>query len=244
MKRWVHELRSLTAGLAGLLVVAGCASPTSTKNEIPDPLEGLNRYVFNLNVLFDDVLLRPTAQAYREVVPEFGQRGIRNFLDNLESPVTLANDVFQGELTRAGNTTARFLINTTVGIGGVFDVATDVGFERHEEDFGQTLGRYGVDHGFYLVLPLFGPSSGRDAVGRVGDYFLDPLNYYARNTDRRWISLVRTGVNAVDLRARNLDTLDDIERTSTDLYATIRSIYRQRRASEVANGAAPKLPDE
>jgi phospholipid-binding lipoprotein MlaA len=244
MKRLKRVLRSGTAGLLGLIILGACTGSGARRGEIHDPLEGMNRYFFNVNMLLDDVALRPAAQAYREVVPEFGQRGIRNFLDNLESPVILANDLLQGEVSRAGTTTVRFLVNTTAGIGGLFDVASLWGYERHEEDFGQTLGRYGADHGFYLVLPIFGPSSGRDLVGRVGDYFLDPLNYYARNTDRRWIPIVRAGVNAVDFRARNLDTLDDIERTSTDFYATIRSIYRQRREAEVANGGPSKFPDE
>ncbi|MSO65557.1 MAG: VacJ family lipoprotein [Alphaproteobacteria bacterium] len=238
--------RSWIAGLIGVLLLAGCAGTTvseGAKPDIPDPLEPLNRSIFAVNLAFDAVVLRPVAETYREIVPEPGQRGVRNFLDNLQTPVTLANDLFQGQLDRAGTTVARFLINSTVGIGGLLDVARSMGYERNEEDFGQTLGYYGIEPGFYLMLPILGPSSARDAIGLGFDYFLDPLNYYARNTDRHWITYLRLGPDGVDARARSLDTLDDIERTSTDFYASIRSIYRQRREALVRNGTPPKLPE-
>jgi phospholipid-binding lipoprotein MlaA len=160
----------------------------------------------------------------------------------LESPVLLTNAVLQRDIDAAGLTTKRFFINTTVGILGLFDRASDMGLARRDEDFGQTMGTYGVGPGVYLVLPILGPSSLRDAAGNFVDYYLDPLNYYANNTDLENITFLRAGIRGIDTRARVIETLDEIERTSIDFYATIRSLYHQRRQSEIRNGTAPSLP--
>lgn len=249
MARSIQRPRPLLAALtvlAGLL--SGCAATpgqgaAASEDEIQDPLEGVNRFIFSVNLAGDTLVLRPAAELYRFAVPKVGRDMVRNFLDNLESPVILANDLLQGELERAATTSGRFVINTTIGFGGVADVATDMGMPRHEEDFGQTLGSYGVGPGPYLMLPIFGPSTARDAVGRVADHFLDPINYYARNTDRDYLTLVRSGMSAVDSRERAIETLDDIERNSLDFYAAIRSLYLQRRAAEIRNGEAPAFPE-
>jgi len=245
MERSIQRPRPLLAALsvvAGLL--GGCASITAppagtaaaAADEINDPIEGVNRFVFAINQAGDKLVLRPAAELYRFAVPRVGRDMVRNFLDNLESPVILANDLLQGEFERAVTTSSRFVINTTLGFAGVADPATNMGFVRHEEDFGQTLGTYGVQPGPYLMLPIFGPSTLRDAGGRVVDHFLDPVNNYAHNTDRDYLTLVRSGMSAVDSRERAIETLDDIERNSIDFYATVRSLYLQRRAAQVRNG--------
>ncbi len=206
-----------------------------------DPLEPLNRVVFDVNLVIDGVLVRPMAELYLIVVPQVGRDMVRDFLENLETPVILANDALQWEWQRAGITTTRFVINSTLGIGGLFDVAEGMGYPRHEEDFGQTLAVYGSGEGWFLMLPLLGPSTARDAIGLGVDYFLDPLNYL-QDPHGVVISRGRTVAHGVDLRSRNIKTLDTIERTSIDFYATVRSLYRQRRNDQIRNGALPALP--
>jgi phospholipid-binding lipoprotein MlaA len=227
---------------------AGCASvpPEGDADayrayiEANDPLEPFNRGVFAVNQGLDFWIIRPLAVTYRDLVPDPAKDAIRNFLDNLRAPVIAANALLQGNVEAAGDTTGRFLINTVAGVGGLFDVARDI--PAHDEDFGQTLGVWNVGEGPYLVLPVIGPSSPRDTAGLVVDYFLDPVNWWAANTDRDWIPLTRTAVRGVDIRSRNLDALDAIERTSLDFYATVRSLYRQRRAAQIRNGEAEPTP--
>ena len=204
--------------------------------EASDPLEPLNRAIFSFNLGLDKALLRPLAAAYNTVLPDPVRDGVRNFLNNLRTPIVLANDVLQGEIGRAGETVGRFLLNSTIGVGGLFDIATEFGFEFHDEDFGQTLAVWGVGEGPYLMLPILGPSNPRDAVGLVGEYFADPVVIWTNNTDREWILYARTGVDAVDRRSRNVKTLEELERTSLDFYAAVRSLYRQRRMDEIRNG--------
>jgi len=240
----------VAAAVIAVGLATGCATPPQDDAESKaafveanDPLEPLNRYFFEVNFFIDNVLLEPVATAYAHVVPDPGRDIVRNFFDNLKSPVILANDVLQGDMDRASVTAGRFLANSTIGLAGLFDVATHFGWEKHEEDFGQTLGVWGVSEGPYLVLPIIGPSPPRDTVGMAVDYFFDPLSYYTRNTDRGWIPYARRGVRAVDFRAENLEAFDDIERTAIDLYATVRSLYRQRRNDDIRNGEpAPLVP--
>jgi phospholipid-binding lipoprotein MlaA len=209
-----------------------------------DPLEGFNRAMFNVTLKADKAVLRPTALAYRAVVPEPIRLSIRNFLANLNTPVILANDVLQGEVNRAGITFLRAGINTTVGIGGLLDVATRWGYPRHSEDFGQTLAVYGVGEGFYLFIPLLGPGNPRDVFGYAVDFLLDPL-FYVKWGNEFYVPYVRYGVDLLDVRERNIETLDEIERNSLDYYASVRSLYRQTRANEIRNGTMQieDLPD-
>ena len=148
-----------------------------------------------------------------------------------------ANDLFQGELDRAEATLVRFFVNSTVGLAGLFDVATDWGYPDHDEDFGQTLAVHGME-GVYLVLPLFGPFSARDGIGILVDTFLDPLTYVASNNDVEEYLITRTAVSGIDFRSPNIETLDDLKRDSIDFYARIRSFYRQKRINESNNGEA------
>jgi phospholipid-binding lipoprotein MlaA len=215
------------------------------EDDTNDPFEGSNRFFFDVNQVLDDILLRPVAIAYRAVVPDFARDGVRNFMNNLNSPVIFANDLMQGEGDRAGTTLLRFGVNSTIGIGGLFDVAKEIGHPYHDEDFGQTLAVWGVGDGPYLYFPLMGPSSARDFTGFVVDRGLDPLTYVNwGDDDLEYVPIARTVLNVIDLRSRNIETLDDIERSSVDYYASIRSLYRQSRADSIRNGApSQELPD-
>ena len=201
-----------------------------------DPLEIPNRFIFAFNQTLDVFVVKPAAETYRFLLPELIRNSIRNVLRNLATPVVLINDLLQGEWERAETTLARFAINTSGGVLGLFDVASDEGYEYHKEDFGQTLGSYGVGEGAYLVLPLFGPSSLRDGFGRVVDIFLDPFTYLARAEDLEAEFLLRPVVEGIDTRSRNIETLEDLERDSIDFYARLRSLWRQNRQNEIDNG--------
>jgi phospholipid-binding lipoprotein MlaA len=215
----------------------------SEVDEESDPFEGGNRFFFEVNDALDAIILRPVSVVYKTVVPDFAQDGVHNFLNNLDAPVTFANDVLQGEMDRAGATMARFAINSTVGVGGLIDVASEVGIPGHHEDFGQTLAVWGVDEGAYLYTPLLGPSTTRDLAGSVVDLAFNPLTYLAinDNNNAEWVPYARMGAEAVDLRSRNLEALDNLKRTSVDFYVAIRSAYRQNRKFEINNGG---LDDE
>ena len=200
-----------------------------------DPLEVPNRFIFAFNQGLDVILIKPVASGYRFLLPQAVRDSIRNVLRNLATPVVLINDLLQGEFERAQTTLGRFAINTSGGVLGLFDVAADEGLEYHVEDFGQTLGSYGVGEGAYLVLPIFGPSSIRDGTGRVVDIFLDPFTYLAWEKDLETENFVRSLVNGIDIRSRNIETLEDLERDSIDFYARVRSLWRQNRQNEIDN---------
>lgn len=214
-------------------------------HEANDPLEPLNRATFGFNETLGKIVLEPTAKGYRAVVPRPVRHSVSNALQNLKSPVILANDILQGEGKRAGDTFVRFLINSTLGLAGLFDVAKGMGIEGHREDFGQTLARWGVGEGPYLVLPLFGPSSPRDGIGRGVDIVSDPFFWIVRSSDEDYLNYVRTGVEGIDDLERNLDELDALEKSSIDFYAALRTRYRENRSGEIRNGEEGelKLPD-
>ncbi|MBL8672777.1 MAG: VacJ family lipoprotein [Alphaproteobacteria bacterium] len=244
------KLRHVVAAVLVVGMLGGCASATdgqgSDDEAVNDPIEGFNRYLFEVNMGIDKLVLRPLAEVYRTALPDVVQNAVRNFMDNLRTPVVLVNDLLQGEFSRAWSTLARFGINSTAGGLGLFEVADGWGYQKHNEDFGQTLAVWGTGEGPYLMLPLFGPSNPRDAVGRVVDFFLDPLNWVLAGqswagveglgTAGRAANMARTGLDAADTRARNIETLDTIEKNSLDFYATVRSLYRQRRMDEINNG--------
>lgn len=195
-----------------------------------DPIEPFNRAVFKFNEVLDTFLLRPVAKGYVYVVPEFGRDRVHNALSNLNEPVDMLNGFLQGKPERGFTAMWRFIINSTLGVAGLFDFAGhNFGLTAIDEDFGQTMGHYGAGNGFYLVLPIIGPSSARDSMGLAVDILSNPLNYI---DDDRYI-YGRIGMTIVDTRAQNLDLMDEIYRTSVDPYATIRSGYLQRRAAQV-----------
>lgn len=251
MKNYTYSgsRKFLLTALAGLasLMLSGCATNPDASAEINDPIEGLNRGVFAFNDGLDTILLKPVAQGYRAVVPQPARTGVRNFLHNLKSPMYLANDLLQGDLSGAATQTGRALINTTVGIGGLFDVAKSMGLEHEPEDFGQTMASWGIGHGAYVVLPLLGPGSVRDHLGTAVDSYADPIRLWMYNTNREEWHYVRLGLTVVDMREELLDVLDDLKKNSIDYYAAVRSTYAQRREAlvrdEDPNGAVADIPD-
>ena len=225
-----------------LLGTAGCATtPGSNSADQNDPYEATNRKIFALNQSFDKHIALPVATAYVKAVPEPARDGIHNFLQNLDVPVVFANDVLQGEADRAGQTVGRFVINSTVGVGGLIDVAAKMGIPGHSADFGETLGVWGVQEGPYIVLPGLGPSNPRDAVGYAVDIALDPSTWISWRSST-YFKLGRGVLELTDERAENIDTLNELERTSVDLYATLRSLYRQHREAEINHGK-PNIQD-
>lgn len=235
------------AGGAGSLARAQAtqSSPAvaDEADEVGDPLEPVNRFLFGFNEIFQMVILRPATGMYQHLIPPAVREAVGNVIDNLKTPVILANDILQGEADRAAQTVERFVINTTLGVGGVMDPATDMGVIRHNEDFGQTLAVWGVGEGFYLVLPFFGPSNPRDAVGKLlVDGYFDPLGLYLENTDRDAERYARMAVEGVDEYGGVMDELEQVKKTSVDYYAAIRSMYRQKRKSEISNGKEVDLP--
>ncbi len=209
-----------------------------------DPIEPVNRFIFGFNETFLDWILGPITTLYTEFVPEPVRDGVGNLLDNVNAPVVLANDLLQAEGARALETTERFVINSVFGVAGIFDVADSWGIPKHEEDFGQTLGVWGVDEMFYVVLPLFGPSSPRDALGKLlVDDYLDPIGLWLDNTGRDKISWSLTGIGALDEYAGVRDKLAEVKETSVDYYAAVRSLYRQKREADIRNGSAVVIPD-
>jgi phospholipid-binding lipoprotein MlaA len=238
--------RFLRWGLAGvaLLAVASCAKepPADDPDAVAefqqtnDPLEPMNRAIFDFNDELQTVFLGPVARGYRAVVPPFGRDRIADFLDNLGAPVVFLNDVLQGNVALATKTLERFALNSSFGVFGIMDVAKPMGIPDHDAGFGQTLGVWGVGEGPYLVLPFFGPSNPRDAVGLGVDFVSDPWGWYLQDQNLNYLNYVRFGVTAVSQEEAYLDFIDDLRRTSLDYYATMRSLYRQRRHAAVEAG--------
>lgn len=241
-ERYSVEGMAVLVGLALGLALGGCATrPTDPADlaqyqQLNDPLEPMNRAVFQFNEAADKVVLRPLAIGYRKVIPRGVRIAVRNFLNNLEAPVVLLNDLLQGEGLRARDTLGRFLTNTILGVGGLIDIASDAGIPYHDEDFGQTLAVWGVGPGPYLVLPLYGPSGVRDGFGDAVDAMVDPVAIYIRDEYGWEGAVTRYIVDSVDWRATNLEFIDDLRRSSIDFYAATRSAYRQQRNNEIRNG--------
>lgn len=229
------EVRRILVAIAAAFLLSGCATPGGEASGGSDPYEAVNRRMFEANLKVDKFLLRPSAERYVQNVPEGVRDSIHNALENLALPTTFANDLLQGKPARAGQTVGRFVLNSTFGAAGLFDVAARVGIAAHKEDFGQTLAVWGVKDGPYLMLPLLGPSSPRDAAGAAVDFALDPT-LYLKIKQHIWWALGREYVTILDARARNLESLDEIERDSLDFYAATRSLYRQMREKEIRNG--------
>ena len=236
-----------------VLILSGCAPQSNLpqlgaaaeQEEFNDPLEDTNRAIFDFNQVVDRNVLIPVAKAYRTVLPDAVRDSLRDFLRNLREPIIFVNDTFQGDFERAGQTFARFTLNSTVGLAGFVDVAGRWGqLPYHEEDLGVTFGVWGIPEGPYIVIPVLGPSNPRDLVGQVGEGFGDPWNVLVTGNpwNLRWIPFVRGGVSGIDQRSRYIETLADIERTSLDYYATIRSLYRQRRAALIRHEKEQNLP--
>lgn len=229
---------------AALVLMAGCAKRPPDTNpqalsaylEANDPLEPMNRAIFSFNQGFDRILLEPAARFYRQFGPPDIRKGISNFVNNWQEPVTFVNDVLQGEMSRAGTTLGRFLINSTFGLLGMLDPATYWGIEHHSEDFGETFAVWGIGEGPYLMLPILGPSNLRDFSGFMVDFFYDQVSLWLDNRGWVYVRYGRLALRGLIYREENLETLDDLGKSSTDFYATIRSAYRQNRDYQINNG--------
>jgi phospholipid-binding lipoprotein MlaA len=231
----------LVAALA-MLSVSACAS-LHKFNSAPehDPFESFNRKMFAFNDSLDQHVFLPVATFYRDNVPARARKGMHNFLANLDMPITIGNDLLQFDLVRASEATARFGLNSTLGIGGLMDLATEAKIPNDTADFGQTLGIYGLGAGPYLVLPFYGPTTPRDFTGDIGDHYLDPITY-SHLRDKNYWQVGRAMLGLIDERERNIDNLKSVRESSVDYYATIRSLYRQDRDAKVHKGK-PDLDD-
>ena len=207
---------------------------TYNEDEIYDPLEPINRAIFSFNNFADKIILEPTAKGYRKL-PSQIQLGISNFLSNLRAPLVVINQLLQGQGKNAAETTGRFFVNSTAGVFGLIDVADKIGLEEKEEDYGQTLATWGIGDGFYIVLPIFGPSNLRDSAGMFLTYTTDPFNAYAVSEGEAWIVPLRTAVNAVDQRSKIIDEVNALRNNSVDYYAAVKSSYYQNRKAAIQN---------
>lgn len=215
-------------------MAGGCAGTPAADGE-NDPYESFNRKMFAINDALDRHVAEPAARAYTDVLPQPARDGIHNVLANLDEPATLANDILEGDAPHTAQTLGRIVFNSTIGLGGLVDIATPMGLPEHQRDFGETLATYGTAEGPYLVVPLVGPSNPRDLVGGLVDIAFDPLTYIGMREKSLWTSGRQT-LEVVDTRAQNLNVMDELRRSSVDLYATLRSLYRQHRQAEIRGG--------
>ena len=236
-----HRIAAAVSLAVAAAALSACATrppasdteATEEFNQTNDPLEPTNRFFYKVNDKLDRYTLKPVAQAYVYVVPSPVRTGVHNVLANLSSPVIFGNDILQTNPRRAGDTFMRFLINSTAGGLGVFDVAKGLGYPGHDTGFNITLALWGVPDGPYLYLPVLGPSSPRASAGFAGDIALDPFTYVPRGYGLLTLNWARYGLGVIDTRASLLTDLDKVTSTALDPYATIRSLYRQHTASQV-----------
>ena len=221
-------VRTLIASAMGVAVNAGA--------QVYDPIEPVNRVIFSFNDKLDQYVLRPVAQGYVNVVPRLVRTGVSNVFGNISDMFSALNNALQGKSEPLGNDLGRVLVNSTFGLGGIFDIAGEGGVEKSGEDFGQTLGYWGLGPGPYLVLPILGPSSVRDTAGLIVQGYLDPVNQVTPNPNKYEL----IGARAIDARAGLLGTEDLVAGAALDRYTFIRSAYTQRRRSLVYDGKPPK----
>ncbi len=229
-------MKKLTVLIAFTFFISGCASLKSDNPQ--DPLENFNRPIYKFNRGLDKAVLRPVARGYKAITPEPVQKGVSNIFENFEDIVTSVNGLLQGKVTQSGSDLLRVIVNSTVGLVGIFDVASSWGLDKHDEDFGQTLGYWGIKPGPYVMLPILGPTDFRDAWGKVGDYPLNPLRYSHDIALRNSM----TGLNLLNKRASLLQFDSQLEE-SIDEYAFIRDAYLQNRQYRVFDGNPPEDDD-
>ena len=217
------------------LLFSGCATVNEDYRDPRDPYEGFNRTMYNFNEGLDDYVLKPLGRGYKAITPVPVDNGITNFFANIGDVVSAVNNLLQFKLTRAASDVSRIAINTTLGLLGFVDVASNMNIPKYDEDFGQTLGYWGIDPGPYIVLPFFGPSSGRDAVGVVVDWYTDPVTYLDPDS-HMWITKT---IRYVDLRADLLGASNILEQAALDPYEFVRDAYMQKRQNDVFDGNPP-----
>lgn len=230
------DFRRMTGalGVGALLLLAGCAN-TPPSAEPSDPLEPVNRAVYRFNDVVDRAVFKPVAKVYDKFTPAPVQTGVGNFFSNLGEPVVIVNDVLQGKLQQGASDGARLVFNSTFGVLGLIDVATPMGHPKHDEDFGQTFAVWGAGEGWYLVLPILGPSTVRDTVGLPPEYALDPVTRHDEVRERNSLYALRT----VDARARLLSAGRIRDTAALDAYIFTRDAYRQHRWNLIYDGNPP-----
>jgi phospholipid-binding lipoprotein MlaA len=227
-----------------LALLAACATPPHNPAaraafiQTNDPLEPLNRKTFAFNLFLDRILLKPAAELYVGAVPRPARDALRGILKNMKEPVIAINNVLQGRPKDAGIAVGRLVVNSTVGLAGIIDVAKLWGLPPQTGDFGQTLYTWGFPQGPYLILPILGPSNPRDAIGMAADNYIDPFSYAATVADIDNMDIIRFVLGGIDERAQAMDTLDTLQKNSLDFYAELRSLVEQHRAAELRHGAA------
>lgn len=226
--------------LIALALVAGCSSVPKEYRDPRDPWQGYNRAMYKFNTDFDNAFIKPAAKGYRYITPEPVDRGVTNFFNNIADVTSLVNNALQFKLSRAGTDVGRVAVNSTVGLGGLFDVASNIGLPSYKEDFGQTLGYWGFDAGPYFVMPIIGPSSVRDTFGFAGDLVVDP--FFSISKDEIYWGFI--ALRIVDRRADLLEIGDILDEAALDPYAFVRDAYLQRRLSQVYDGNPPDDGDE
>lgn len=225
------------SGIAALVLAFGVTGVAQA--QVYDPLEPVNRVIFSINDTLDRAIVRPVAQVYVDVVPRLVRNGVSNVFGNISDAFSAVNNLLQGKREALGTDLGRVLVNSTFGIGGIFDIASEGNIEKHDEDFGQTLGWWGMGPGPYLVLPILGPSNVRDTAGLIVQGYLDPVNQVTP-PENQWELIV---LRALDSRAKFLGTEDLVQGAALDKYTFIRSAYTQRRRSQVYDGKPPKEDD-
>lgn len=245
-----NKLASVSAILAALAISA-CSSVPQTQAEkadlraANDPIESVNRVVFDVNDFLDRLLIRPLAELYRAMIPPPLRDRVSGIVKNMSEPVIMANNMMQGDFTKAGKTFARFMTNTTLGGAGMFEVANHFNLPRQTGDFGQTLYSWGVGEGAYIVLPLLGPSNIRDAVGMGVDSVMSPWQYLAAmgsTMTKDTFTISSTVASGITRREENIEGMDALREGSLDFYAQMRSVYRQYRAKQLGASLASEVP--
>jgi phospholipid-binding lipoprotein MlaA len=228
-------------GLAACADVPGDPAQNVGYADTNDPAEPVNRVIFDGNQFIDRNAIKPVAKAYRDDVPEAVQHGLRNALNNMRQPLIEMNDVLQVNPDRAWETARRFVINVTFGVLGLFDVAKEWGLPGHEADFGETFGVWGIGEGPFVELPVLGPSNPRDATGLALGFVLDPFGF-VHGADMTKLAYARGVAGGIDERAEYIEPLDELEKSSLDFYAAMRSVYRQHREAEIRKAIMPESP--
>ncbi|WP_297461634.1 VacJ family lipoprotein [Ferrovum sp.] len=238
MRRWKTVLPVAMGALLGL---GGCASVPAGSSTEGDPLQSYNRTMFGINDTLDRHVIKPVAEGYRAVAPDFVRAGVTNFFGNLSDLSTTVNDFLQGKFRQGGADGGRFFLDSTIGIFGFFDVATPVGLERHREDFGQTMAVWGWENSSYFVIPILGPSTVRDSLGLVGEY---PWTIYPY-LNTTWTKQIEIGsVDVLNTRTNLLAATNLLDTAALDPYAFMRDAYLQRRRNLIYDGHPPPLPED
>ncbi len=246
-----------TLRVVGVIVFAGLVSGCAHVPPASDPagraaflenndrLEPMNRVMFKIDQAADKAIIHPVISTYHHVVPDRARKGLLTFKHNISEPVTFVHNILQGSPGAAGRTFARFVMNSTIGFFGFFDVAEKAGMPFRSEDFGQTLAVWGVGEGSYVYVPFLGPTTIRDGIGLgIDSFFVDPIAWYSYNPhNAQWVQWAELGLIYVTEKDDNMEALDELRKSSIDYYAALRSAFRQIRASEIRNGAPPPMED-